>query len=97
MLTTRIGAYGIVLHCKKNSTGKHYAMKVQTKRGLLENYAEHPTRVLLEKDAMASCHHPFIVSMDYALQTTELVLMVMDLGRSMLLEGIYSKYIEVMI
>ena len=74
------GTYGFVIHCVKKTTGKHYAMKIQTKRGLLDSFVECPVRVTLEKDAVASCHHPFIVSMDYALQTNALVLMAMDLG-----------------
>ena len=30
------GGFGVVLHCEKKSTGKHYAMKIQTKRGLID-------------------------------------------------------------
>jgi serine/threonine protein kinase len=27
------GGFGFVVHCRKKSTGKHYAMKLQTKKG----------------------------------------------------------------
>ena len=33
------GGFGCVVHCVKISTGKHYAMKIQTKKGLLESFA----------------------------------------------------------
>lgn len=74
------GGFGIVVHCKKKSTGKHYAMKIQTKLGLLGCYPSNGHRVNIEKDALMACRHPFIISMDYAFQTKSLVMMVMDLG-----------------
>ena len=74
------GGFGCVVRCKKKSTGIEYAMKIQTKNGLLKNFFHDPRRVAYEKEALALCHHPFIVSMDYAFQTSNLVLMVMDLG-----------------
>jgi hypothetical protein len=36
------GSFGIVVHCKKKTTGKHYAMKLQTKVGLLETFSVSP-------------------------------------------------------
>lgn len=74
------GTFGFVVRCKKRSTGVFYAMKIQTKAGLLDSCLDHPERVTLEKDALATCHHPFIISMDYALQTASLAMMVMDIG-----------------
>jgi serine/threonine protein kinase len=74
------GGFGFVLHCKKKSTGKHYAMKIQTKQGLLECYHDEPSKVLLEKDAFASLQHPFIVNLYYAFQTPSLAIMVLDLA-----------------
>lgn len=76
------GSFGIVVHAIKKSTKKHYAMKIQRKVGLLETFSNCMERVVSEKEAVASCHHPFIVSMDYAFQSTGLVFMVMDLGTS---------------
>lgn len=69
-----------MLHCKKKSTGRHYAMKIQTKAGLLECYHDEPSKVLLEKDAFASLQHPFIVNLYYAFQTSSLAIMVLDLA-----------------
>jgi len=77
------GAFGMVVHCRKKSTGKHYAMKIQTKVGLIDCFADDPKRVTHEKEALAKCHHPFIISMDYAFQTPELAIMVTSLGTGM--------------
>lgn len=74
------GGFGFVLHCKKKSTGRHYAMKIQTKSGLLECYHDEPSKVLLEKDAFASLQHPFIVNLYYSFQTPSLAIMVLDLA-----------------
>lgn len=76
------GVYGFVVECRKKSTNMRYAMKIQTKVGLLECYYDNPERVICEKQAMVACHHPFIVSMDYSFQTRTLVIMVMDLCSS---------------
>lgn len=74
------GGFGFVVHCKKKSTGKHYAMKIQTKRGLLECFQDDPWRADFEKQAFASCQHPFIVNLDYAFQTDALAIMVLGLA-----------------
>jgi hypothetical protein len=74
------GSFGVVVHCKKKSTGKHYAMKIQTKAGLLNQFADAPHRVVFEKEALAKCHHPFIVNMDYSFQTPQFAIMVTTLG-----------------
>jgi hypothetical protein len=74
------GGFGFVVHCKKRSTGKHYAMKIQTKVGLIECFADDPRRSDFEKQAFASCNHPFIVNLDYAFQTEALAIMVLGLS-----------------
>lgn len=74
------GGFGLVLHCKKKSTGKHYAMKLQTKCGLLRQYKNQPEKVYTERMAYASCQHPFIVNLDYAFQTDALAVLVLDLA-----------------
>ena len=74
------GGFGLVVHVKKKSTGKHYAMKIQTKLGLLESFQDDPWRVDFEKQAFASCHHPFIVGLDYAFQTDQFAFMVLGLS-----------------
>ena len=74
------GGFGLVVHCKKKSTGKHYALKMQTKMGLLKCYKNVLHRVDFEKQALAACNHPFIVTLDYAFQTNTLVFLAMQLG-----------------
>ena len=74
------GGFGLVIHCRKKSTGKHHAMKIQTKKGLLDCYSDDPTRVDFEKQAFAACHHPFIVSLDYAFQNEALAFIVLNLA-----------------
>ena len=74
------GGFGFVVHCKKKSTGKHYAMKIQTKKGLLECFSDDPRRADFEKQAFAACQHPFIVNLDYAFQNEALAIMVLGLA-----------------
>lgn len=76
------GGFGFVIRCKKKSTGKYYAMKLQTKKGLLDLYAHDPWRADYEKKACAMCQHPFIVTMDYAFQTPSLAIMVLSLSNA---------------
>jgi serine/threonine protein kinase len=74
------GGFGFVVHCRKKSTQKHYAMKLQTKKGLIECFADDPWRADFEKQAFATCQHPFIVNLDYAFQTDSLAIMVLGLS-----------------
>lgn len=74
------GGFGVVVHARKKSTRRHYALKIQTKLSMLENYSDALNRLQDEKRALASCHHPFIVSMDYAFQTPTLTIMALQLA-----------------
>lgn len=74
------GGFGLVVHVKKKSTGKHYALKIQSKKSLLTCFADDPRRASDEKLAISTIHHPFIVAMDYAFQTNHLAMMVLSLG-----------------
>jgi hypothetical protein len=38
------GGFGFVVHCRKKSTGRHYAMKLQTKKGLVDCFQDDPWR-----------------------------------------------------
>lgn len=85
------GAFGLVLHCQRKSTGEHYAMKLQTKASLLRHYRLHPEKVILELHSYIKCHHPYITAINYAFHTPLLAVMVMpvalcvDLNRSLYL------------
>lgn len=74
------GGFAVVVHAKKKTTGKHYALKIQTKRGLFESMVEDPERVNFELQAIASCQHPFIINMDYAFQNESIVVMALNLA-----------------
>lgn len=76
------GGFGFVVHAQKKTTKKHYAVKVQKKTDLLQSYSGCLHRVCVERLAITKCNHPFIVGLDYALQTEELLLMAMELGKS---------------
>jgi len=78
--TLGCGASGIVVKCRKKSTGVHYAMKIQHKQGLIDTYAGREWRFEDEKDAYISLDHPFIVKMEFALQTNTLALMALELA-----------------
>ena len=74
------GGYGVVIHVRKRSTGKHYALKIQPKRALLETYYDDFTRLDSERTVFAAAQHPFIVSMDYAFQSGGLVFLALKLA-----------------
>jgi serine/threonine protein kinase len=74
------GAFGTVIKCKKKTTGKQYAMKIVSKKRLLNNFLDVPTRVDLEARTMAALRHPFIIGMEYSFQTPAYGIMVMELA-----------------
>lgn len=88
------GGFGFVVHCRKRSTGRHYAMKLQTKKGLLECFSDDPYRADFEKQAFATCQHPFIVNLDYAFQTESLAIMVLGLATAGDLQRALNKALE---
>ena len=74
------GGFGLVVHCKKKSTGKHYAMKIQTKNGILDFFSDDPFQADFEKQAFAALQHTFIMNLDYAFQSSNLAMMVLGLA-----------------
>lgn len=85
------GAYGMVVLCKKKSTGIYYAMKVQEKEAMYKGCGDEPWRVCAEKNAFACCKHPYIVELKYALHSSRLVMMVTTLGTAGDLSTVLSK------
>lgn len=73
------GAYGVVLKCRKRSTGVMYAMKLQRKVMQFEQYENEPWRVEDEKKCHASFNHPYIVDFAYALQCETMTMLVLAL------------------
>lgn len=74
------GGFAVVVHARKKTTGKHYALKIQTKRGLYDCMMEDPMRVNFELQAAASCQHPFIIGVNYAFQTESLAILALNLA-----------------
>ena len=77
---THLGGFGVVLHCRKKSTGVHYAAKIQTKAGLLRHFRRNPMNVIVEMKAAAQCQHPYIGSLSYACQTPAMAALMMPLS-----------------
>ncbi|GMI44628.1 hypothetical protein TrCOL_g207 [Triparma columacea] len=73
------GGFGRVVHARKKSTGQHLAMKIQLKTALLTHFRSDIAALESEKLVFASCHHPFIVNMEYSFQTPGHVIIVLDL------------------
>ena len=73
------GGFGRVVHARKKTTGQHLAMKIQLKTALLRHFRSDIAALESEKLVFASCHHPFIVNMEYSFQTNPHVFIVLDL------------------
>ncbi|ELP86520.1 hypothetical protein EIN_034610 [Entamoeba invadens IP1] len=70
------GAFGKVFLVKEKSTGTLYAMKVVTKKQVIEqNEVEH---TLTEKNILAKVKHPFLVNLYYSFQTSSALHYVID-------------------
>lgn len=83
------GGFGLIVHCRKLSTGRNFAMKIQPKAALLKHFRRTPFSVMLEMKAYCCCNHPYLASLAYAIQTPTVAVMVMplsacgDLGRAL--------------
>ena len=74
------GGFGVVVSCRKKSTGKRYAMKIQSKVHLyrvhaLRNIAE----ICQEKNILCGTSHPFIVELGYSFQNKDSAMLVISL------------------
>ena len=68
-----------MVHARKKTTGEHFAMKIQLKTALVSEHNGHLTNLHTEKTVFANCMHPFVVDMNYALQTNEHAVLVLSL------------------
>ncbi|TYZ66726.1 hypothetical protein PybrP1_007512 [[Pythium] brassicae (nom. inval.)] len=75
------GGFGRVVHARKKSTGKHYAIKIQLKTGLLDEHHDQLSQITSEKDILQVCHNPFILDMHYSFQTPAHAIIVTELVR----------------
>lgn len=70
------GSFGKVMQVRKKDSGRIYAMKVLTKSNIIRrNQVEH-TRT--ERNVLGRITHPFIVSLNYAFQSTDKLYFVLD-------------------
>lgn len=70
------GAVGRVYLVRLRGTDRLYAMKVLTKKDILEG--SRVTRVMTEREILASVHHPFVVSLFATFQTRSKLCLVME-------------------
>jgi serine/threonine protein kinase len=73
------GGFGRVVHVRKKTTGRHFAMKIQPKTALYDEHGGNLGDLHTEKTVFANCQHPFIVDMCYALQTKNHAILVLGL------------------
>jgi len=76
------GGFGVVIHCRKRSTGQEYAMKVQPKAKILRHFRKDPSKVALEMQAYSLCEHPFLCELVYAFHSERLAFLVFPLARA---------------
>jgi len=70
------GAFGKVWQVRKKDTGQIFAMKVLSKKTIVEqNLVQH---TVFERDVMLTCNNPFIVNLYYAFQTDDALHFVLD-------------------
>nr|BAN37833.1 protein kinase 2, putative [Entamoeba histolytica] len=70
------GSFGKVMMVKKKDDGRIFAMKILRKDIVKERKQVDHTKA--EKNVLMQLHHPFIVKLYYAFQTTDKLYMVMD-------------------
>lgn len=74
------GSFGIVVKCRKKTTGKMYAMKIMEKRSLLECAGWDRASIDTEVRALSALRHPLIIGMDYSFQTERFAMIAMELA-----------------
>lgn len=88
------GGFGVVLRCRRKSTGKYYAMKVLSKIRLLYHHRGNLDKIYMERDLLASLVHPFLINLAYAFQTSEYVMLVTELADAGDLEVVFQDKFE---
>ncbi len=94
------GAFGVVAHVRKKSTGQEYAMKVMSKArmvhqcgGSTSSFQKRKERICIERDTYVNAGmFPFIVSMHYAFLTPLDCVIVMEFARGGTLHSLMQSY-----
>ncbi|EGC32113.1 hypothetical protein DICPUDRAFT_38849 [Dictyostelium purpureum] len=70
------GSFGKVIQVRKKDTGEIYAMKVLSKKHIVEhNEVEH---TLSERNILQKINHPFLVNLNYSFQTEDKLYFILD-------------------
>jgi RAC serine/threonine-protein kinase len=70
------GTFGKVLLAKQKGTNNVYAIKVLKKETILQK--DELAHTLTENHVLAKCAHPFLTSLKYSFQTSDLLCFVME-------------------
>ncbi|EGG16926.1 protein serine/threonine kinase [Cavenderia fasciculata] len=70
------GSFGKVIQVRKKDTGEIFAMKVLSKKHIVEhNEVEH---TLSERNILQKINHPFLVNLNYSFQTEDKLYFILD-------------------
>ena len=74
------GSFGQVIEVIKRDCGQRYAMKIMSKKDLLERFGTMWEAVsILERSVLGQLHHPLLINLAYAFQNVDYLVLVMDL------------------
>lgn len=86
------GGFAKVIRVQKKTTGKFYALKLQRKKDLVDLFVDDPLRLNSEKTVFAACHHPFIVNLEYSIQTPTCAILILGLANAGNLQDVINSY-----
>mmetsp|Transcript_7031 Transcript_7031/g.14104 ORF Transcript_7031/g.14104 Transcript_7031/m.14104 type:complete len:687 (-) Transcript_7031:533-2593(-) len=78
MSTLGKGSFGRVLRVRKKTTGAQYALKVMSKKKIL-NGAESADQVTIERNVLVTCDCPSIVRPEFSFQTSRALFLALEL------------------
>eukprot|EP00948_MAST-09A_sp_MAST-9A-sp1_P002632 g2632.t1 len=76
------GGFGKVVRVRKKSTGLCYAMKIEEKLSLMQEFRDDRDRVTIERDVLCTCDFPFIIGLQYAFQNDRYLFLLLDLAEA---------------
>jgi len=71
------GGFGVVIACKKGTSGKLYAMKVMSKKRIKLKKAEQ--LALNERNTLAAVNSPFVINLKYSFHCKNDIYLILDL------------------
>ncbi|KAH3757122.1 protein serine/threonine kinase [Pelomyxa schiedti] len=70
------GSFGKVMQVRMRSTGAIYAMKVLSKKHIVDHHEV--THTMAERSILQKLHHPFLMNLNYSFQTAEELYFILD-------------------